>query len=282
MRKCLVFIVIAVTLSTADGSLAQTAETLNEAKSLLRDGKKGEALDILKRTARTTAGSESAKLLNAQGWIAYTDGRYAQALSNFQTALDLVSQDRERDLYIKIQNNIGLVYFVEGQLDEAREAFRRSQELDSELASRYLGYIDRQAERQRFNRLVNRGIQYRQDRDFNQAITLYSKALAINPNDARALEYRGYAYFREREYDSAMADLDKSYSIDPSRITTIINIIKVLCAEKKYDDMKAFADTTATPSQSARKVIFSDQELQRTCEAWPEGQDLLKSAFFPR
>jgi tetratricopeptide (TPR) repeat protein len=50
---------------------------------------------------------------------------------------------------------------------------------------------------------------------YNEAITYYDKALAINPNDVNALDYKGAALTKLGKYQDATTFLDKSLAINP-------------------------------------------------------------------
>ncbi|MCX5697998.1 MAG: tetratricopeptide repeat protein, partial [Candidatus Omnitrophica bacterium] len=51
----------------------------------------------------------------------------------------------------------------------------------------------------------NRGLVYGTQGNFPQAISDFTKAIEINPNDAEAYYNRGLAYYEKKEYDSSWA-----------------------------------------------------------------------------
>jgi tetratricopeptide (TPR) repeat protein len=51
---------------------------------------------------------------------------------------------------------------------------------------------------------------------FHSAIDVYTKGLAIAPNDVRLLRFRGHRYISIRKFDLAVADLQKAVGIAPT------------------------------------------------------------------
>ena len=63
--------------------------------------------------------------------------------------------------------------------------------------------------------LLNQGIAFRKEGQYNQAIAYFNKAIDINPRSAKAYYNRGRSYFRERRYNKAIADFSKAIEINP-------------------------------------------------------------------
>jgi tetratricopeptide (TPR) repeat protein len=65
----------------------------------------------------------------------------------------------------------------------------------------------------------NRGLDYANKGQLDQAISDYTKALEMNPRNAAAYNNRGIAYFHKREYKKSWTDVEKArslgYQIDP-------------------------------------------------------------------
>lgn len=51
---------------------------------------------------------------------------------------------------------------------------------------------------------------------FHAAVDVYSRALAVAPNDVRVLRFRGHRYISIREFDRAAADLQRAAELAPS------------------------------------------------------------------
>ena len=61
---------------------------------------------------------------------------------------------------------------------------------------------------------LNRGIAYRNKGQHDQAVSDYDKALQIDPKDARAYCNRGNAHIEKGQYDKALADYNKALEIN--------------------------------------------------------------------
>ena len=61
----------------------------------------------------------------------------------------------------------------------------------------------------------NRGLAYSGKEDYDKAITSYTEAIWLNPNNAGYYVDRGLAYSGKKDYDRAEADFDAALRIDP-------------------------------------------------------------------
>ena len=48
---------------------------------------------------------------------------------------------------------------------------------------------------------------------FNEAIDIYTRGIALHPNDSRMLRHRGHRYLTTRQLDKALADFEKAYEL---------------------------------------------------------------------
>ena len=62
---------------------------------------------------------------------------------------------------------------------------------------------------------ITRGMAYNDKDESDLAIADFTKVIEIKPTDARAYVYRGMAYKNKGEYDLAVADYSKAIEIDP-------------------------------------------------------------------
>ncbi|MBM3236667.1 tetratricopeptide repeat protein [Candidatus Poribacteria bacterium] len=69
----------------------------------------------------------------------------------------------------------------------------------------------------------NRGNVYRDKQEYDRAIQDYDKVIAINPNLAEAYNNRGIAYKDKGLYDLAIQDYDKAIAINPNLADAYIN-----------------------------------------------------------
>ena len=61
----------------------------------------------------------------------------------------------------------------------------------------------------------NRGVEHRQQGNFDLAIEEYTKAIALDPQLATAYSNRGRAYYGKGELDRAIADYDQAIALGP-------------------------------------------------------------------
>lgn len=78
--------------------------------------------------------------------------------------------------------------------------------------------------------------------DYDQAIRLASKALEINPQDAKSYYYRAIAHYDLREYEEAVSDLSKALEIDPDDERAYL--VRGLAYTKQKDYEPAIQDHT--------------------------------------
>lgn len=69
----------------------------------------------------------------------------------------------------------------------------------------------------------NRGRDYALAGREDLALADLAKSLAINPNDADALQVRGAIALKNREFDRAIADMDRSVALAPARADYLLN-----------------------------------------------------------
>jgi WD40 repeat protein len=70
---------------------------------------------------------------------------------------------------------------------------------------------------------INQGLTYHRQRNYQQAISSYSKGIALNPKSAIAYSYRASAYVGQKDYQKAIADSSKAISLNPTYVNAYIN-----------------------------------------------------------
>lgn len=75
-----------------------------------------------------------------------------------------------------------------------------------------------------------------------QAVIDYSKAIALDPNSAQALNNRGYVYMRLHQYAAALPDLDQAIAIRPTYVNALMNRGDIYNYYYSIDRQKAMAD----------------------------------------
>jgi len=66
---------------------------------------------------------------------------------------------------------------------------------------------------------------------YEEALTCYDKALSINPNDVRTLNHKGNLFYTLKKYDGAVEYYNKALAIDRYNVDAVDGI-------KRIDDMK--------------------------------------------
>jgi tetratricopeptide (TPR) repeat protein len=75
---------------------------------------------------------------------------------------------------------------------------------------------------------------------YNDAITWYEAAIALNPSDPNVSTDLGVAYYYTNQPDKAVAQFEKSLSVDPKHTKTLLNLGIVKAYGKQ--DLKGAAD----------------------------------------
>ena len=110
--------------------------------------------------------------------------------------------------------------------------------------------------------LWQRSLQAVQRRKWDQAISLLSEFISMNPNDAEAYRKRGRAYSKKGEHDLSMADYDKALELEPEDTSL-------------PDEREATAaGQDGAPSQSPREIWHKSQDAFKHKE-WDEVTVLL-------
>jgi len=132
---------------------------------------------------------------------------------NFQAAEELL----RRILVVHpknpgIYNNLGLILYDKGQVDEAIEHFQRAIILEPDLAdARY-----------------NLGIALKERGRFDEAIASYQKALELNPKNADAYVNLGIVLKEKGQSDEAIASYQKALELNIGNSDAYVNLSIVL------------------------------------------------------
>jgi tetratricopeptide (TPR) repeat protein len=66
-----------------------------------------------------------------------------------------------------------------------------------------------------YKELYRRGVEHNKKGELDEAITLYSKAIALKPDAAVLFFVRGRAYLEKQQFNSAIGDLGKAIALRP-------------------------------------------------------------------
>ena len=115
----------------------------------------------------------------------------------------------------------GVDYAARGKFKEANEEFERALKVDplfgpAQRASKIMKDVSEQKIESQTAVHYFRGISYAIKGQYDQAISHYNQALAINPGFAGAYNSRGVAYAQSGgQYDQAISDFSKAIEINP-------------------------------------------------------------------
>jgi tetratricopeptide (TPR) repeat protein len=87
---------------------------------------------------------------------------------------------------------------------------------------------------------INRGNVYAAARDIDRALADYSKAIELDPNEAKAFSNRGAAYQAEGEIERAFADYDEAIRLNPNGAAAFNN--RGIAYQAQGDLDRAIAD----------------------------------------
>ena len=88
---------------------------------------------------------------------------------------------------------------------------------------------------------TSRGVAYAQSGgQYDQAISDFSKAIEISPQFAKAYKDRGFAYYKKGQYDQAISDYGKALEINPRFADAYFNRAVAYYSKGEYE--KAWGD----------------------------------------
>lgn len=186
-----------------------------KAEILIREGRIGEAKQLLDQTITDTPGLAQARVFRA---LAYQEqGFFAEALADLDTAFQLGFEQTE------------FLVWRHGELQRLLGEYESAiQTLDEVLRSNPGNYFA----------LASRGDCLRQMGQHLQAIEDFGRALDLSPGNPWILGRRGQAYLLLGQYDEAREDLSRAYEADPSLvwILSIRGELHMQCG--RYDEAR--------------------------------------------
>ena len=120
-------------------------------------------------------------------------------------------------------------YAVRKEYDKAIEECTK--QIKGEIAVKYLEYS-----------YSNRGAAYANKKQYDEAISDYSKATELNPEYATAFYNRAIAYANKQSYDNAILDFSKVIGLNPDDSAAYVGRATAYANKKRYD--RAISDYT--------------------------------------
>jgi tetratricopeptide (TPR) repeat protein len=217
-----------------------------------------------------------------------------------QAYIDMNNINAARQLYDKtLQTNgnapivmvgKGHVYLLDGKKDEARQMFEAAitaskgkrgddpnilnaigrANIDSKAKLGDIPYaiekLNAAAQRDPKNAdiFLNLGDAYRKAHDGSNAVINYDKALAVNPNFARAEYRKAMIYYTQKNWDVYQDDLNKAITMDPKFAPAYYELYYYNLYTQKFDAAEDFAKKYVA---NADKDIQNDYLVAQTCYA---------------
>ncbi len=239
---------------------------MQEAGKAFKAQESEQALSALAKAAPfASTDTEKAKVNNAIGWTYFSDGNNEKAKQHLQQALTLSADSGNTRSAEKASNNLGVVEYTAGNLDAAEAYFLNKWSKDSATSLRYLALIKQQRTLETVNAIIAQGVIFALDKNYADAIVEYDKALVIEADNVRALEYKGYAHYRLNNYAEAITALKKAQGIKPEQFNVLINLMKAYCASDKIYIAQQLIEDNKVLLSSHNSILQGDGELQKVC-----------------
>lgn len=259
-------LVLAAFLSNV--SVAQAQAYLQQAKQHIMAKQYGEAIKILEANRpEAQARGAVAAIDNLIGWSYFSLGRLPQAEESLNSALANAERENNARVRSVAANNLGVLHFVEGDLDRALSYFSEPYTRNTKIAAEYRALIEKKRLEVEEERMTQEGISARTDLKFEDAVRSYDQALRLAPDDARILEFKGYSLFRLGKYDEAIDVFQRAIAADTtgSRTFLPLNMIKAYCASGKDELIAPFLRSATVSKETLQSWWGRDRELQEVC-----------------
>ena len=153
-----------------------------------------------------TALTATAKRENNAGVVFYHQGDLERAALRFEKALALAPE------FVEAYNNLGLVETERGHAEEATRHFQKAIELDPTLSASYnnLGYV------------------FFQQENYEEAIAMYQEAIERAANGSAAWTNLGNAHFKLGNQEKAREAWETAIELDPGNRKAAENLSRLL------------------------------------------------------
>jgi tetratricopeptide (TPR) repeat protein len=176
--------------------------------------------------------ADDPEALNAIGVAHFGNRNYAEARTYYHQALKFSNEPENANDAAVYWANIGLTWRDEGNLAEAKEAYKHSLELNPESADNqnYTGVVyyrdgDYATAIKHYTRAIelaptytfyeNVGLVYTDKEEYEEAITYFKKAIEADETSHSSINYLGNVYFRMKEYEKACKYYEEAVRLQP-------------------------------------------------------------------
>ena len=235
-------------IAMASGVSLDSAEGLYDAgTAYLRLGELDRAEETLDRAIELDSGMADAH--NAKGVIQTRRRNYDEALRLFRRALDLNPGDAGYRI------NISLAYYLQGRTDEAQKAYDEAAEVNQDFAATFDFLTRRQVtpavpkaraaaeplQQLAADRAYQEGAAYLRLKALDRAEEAFDRALALDPQNADALNGKGVVQTRRRDYGQAIGLFNRAIAIQPGNAGLRVNLaIAYHLSGRKDDALQAY------------------------------------------
>lgn len=184
--------------------------------------------------------ADDPEALNAIGVAHFGNKNYTDARTFYHRALEFSGNPENKSDAAIYWANIGLTWRDEGNLAEAKEAYKHSLELNPESADNqnYTGIVyyrdgDYAKAIEHYKRAVelaptftfyeNLGLVYTDKEEYEKAITYFKKAIDTDKTSHSSINYLGNVYFRMKEYEPARRYYEQAVHLQPQNEFYITN-----------------------------------------------------------
>jgi tetratricopeptide (TPR) repeat protein len=238
-------------IAMASGVSMDSAEGLYDAgAAYLRLGELDRAEQAFDRAIQRDP--DMADAYNAKGVIQTRRRNYDEALGLFRRALSLNPGDAGYRI------NVSLAYYLQGRTDEARRAYDEALEVNRDFAAAF-DFLNRQQtapgpaagpaeplQRLAANRAYQEGAAYLRLKALDRAEEAFDRALALDPENADALNGKGVVETRRRSYDRAIGLFNRALALQPDNAGYHVNLaIAYHLSGRKADAMAAYRQAAA-------------------------------------
>ena len=170
------------------------------------------------------------------GMAYYEQGKYDEAVAEFQAAIELEPDDAEA------HRNLGTAYLEQGELEEAVASYGQAIELDPDFGEAYGDLAGAYVNLGRLSEAIaagekaielapdyamaynNLGFAYYTQGMLDEAIAEYQEAIRINPDFDKAHDNLGVAYMMQDQLDEAIAEFKEVIRINPDHVGGHVNL----------------------------------------------------------
>lgn len=251
---------------------AREREEVAKLQQGLAQAQQGDAASALRAYDSAIASDDRNPLpYRMRGNVLYAQGAYAEAGDSLRRALERDPRDAQA------RYTLGLTLWALDRRDEAVAEIQRAFE-NPEVKARALqdpafqpirGTLDaragqdsaRSAEEKQF---IDEGLQAARRGDFAAAVAAYDRALALNPDNARILNWKGYALFRAQAFAEAIASFERASRLAPEVAEIHYNLALALWKSGRRDDAV----------QALERAYAAEPDFKAVAERDPQSREL--------